>query len=86
MAALKSIQGIIVNELKQRCIFHFLQLSMRSQSILQRYGMVTLGSLTEKSRMELLSMPGFSRIMVKELQEELSHWGLSLAADQVRKR
>lgn len=85
-AALRAIKKVIVNALSERCVFHILQLSMRSQAILQQYGMVTIGALIEKSKDELLSTPGFSRIMVRELEGELSHWGLVLAPSVKRRR
>lgn len=79
LAVLRSIQRIIGVALADRCPYHFLSLSMRTQSVLQRHAMNTFRDITSKSRVDLLALRGFSKIMVRELEEELSHWSLSLA-------
>ncbi|MDO8357261.1 MAG: hypothetical protein Q7U76_12795 [Nitrospirota bacterium] len=79
LAALHSIKRIIRTALADRSPFHFLSLSMRTQSVMQRYGVITFEGLVSRSRVELLSMRGCSKIMVREIEEELSNWGFALA-------
>lgn len=78
-SALKAIKQIIANGMADRCIFHFLQLSMRTQGVLQNHSIVTFDVLTKKTREDLLALPRFSRIMAREVEQELQNWGLKLA-------
>ena len=52
---------------------------MRTQGVLQNHSIVTFDVLTKKTREDLLALPRFSRIMAREVEQELQNWGLKLA-------
>ncbi len=55
-----------------------LNLSTRTYNSLKRYGITTLGQFLEKSRDELLALPGFGAKSQEELERVLNNLGLPL--------
>lgn len=54
-----------------------LELSVRSRKALQRLGVATLGELTQRTELELMSVTNFGQTSLVEIKRQLAKYGLS---------
>ena len=60
-----------------------LELSIRSENCLLRAGIRTIGDLIQYSRDDLLKIRNLGKISLKEIEEKLQAFGLSLSSSKI---